>query len=76
MEYVIADFKRWLATKHGLRFQRDFWDTRIRDEAHYAEKFRYVCDNPVRKRLCASAREWPAIIAFDTDSGMAHTRNG
>ena len=49
---VIGDFKRYLTLHHGIRFQRDFWDTRLRDDAHYGEKFR----NPVRKGLCAAAR--------------------
>ena len=66
---LVANFKHLLAARYGLRFQRDFWDTRLRDEAHYAEKFRYVCNNPVRKGLCASAREWRPVIAFDRESG-------
>ena len=69
MEYVIADLKRWLSTKYGIRFQRDFWDTRLRDDAHYAEKFRYICNNPVRKDLCATARDWPHVIAFSRETG-------
>ena len=66
---MIGDFKRLLASRYGLRFQRDFWDTRIRDNAHYDEKFRYVCNNPVRKGLCARACDWPHAIAFDRVTG-------
>ena len=66
---LIGDFKRLVTSRYGLRFQRNFWDTRIRDEAHYAEKFRYVCNNPVRKGLCACACDWPYVIAFDRESG-------
>ena len=69
MERAIADFKRWLATKFGLGFQRGFWDTRLRDEAQFAEKFAYICNNPVRKGLCQVAREWPHVIAFDRVTG-------
>ena len=69
MERAIADFKRWMATKFGLGFQRDFWDTRLRDEAQFAEKFAYICNNPVRKGLCQVAREWPHVIAFDGVTG-------
>ena len=69
MERAIADFKRWLATKFGLGFQRDFWDTRLRDEAQFAEKFAYICNNPVRKGLCQVTREWPHVIAFDRVTG-------
>ena len=76
MEYVIADFKRWLSTEFGLRFQRDFWDTRLRDDAHYAEKFRYICNNPVRKGLCVLARDWPYVIAFDRVTGVERRHRG
>ena len=53
---MVGDFKRLLTVRHGLRFQRDFWDTRLRDEAQFAEKFAYICNNPVRKGLCQEAR--------------------
>ena len=69
LESVVTDFKHALSRRFGLRFQRDFWDTRLRDDAHYADKFRYVCNNPVRKGLCATAREWPYVIAFDRETG-------
>ena len=66
---VIANWKHWLTARYGIAFQANFWDTRLRDETHYADKFRYVCNNPVRKGLCASAREWRPVIAFDRESG-------
>ena len=66
---VVSNWKHWLTAKFGIAFQGNFWDTRLRDEAHYAEKFRYICNNPVRKGLCATAREWPHVIAFDRQSG-------
>ena len=69
MEYVIADFKRWLSTKYGLRFQRDFFDTRLRDDAHFAEEYDYILGNPVRKGLCATPEEWPYSIAFSRING-------
>ena len=69
LESVVADFKHAVSRRFGLKFQRDFWDTRLRDDAHYAEKFRYICNNPVRKGLCATARDWPHVIAFDRETG-------
>ena len=71
---VIGDFKRYLNGQFGICFQENFWDTRLRDEAHYAEKFRYICNNPVRKGLCSTAREWPHVIAFDRQSGEERMR--
>ena len=65
---IIGHWKHYVAEHYGLRFQRDFWDTRLRDAAHYAEKFDYVCRNPVRKGLVATPRDWPYVIAFDRES--------
>ena len=69
MERTVADTKRWLSAAYGLRFQRGFFETRLRNDAHHAEKFCYICRNPVRKGLCASARAWPFVISFDRTTG-------
>ena len=69
MTAVIADFKRYLATFCGLSFQSGYFDTRIRDEAHYAEKWNYIVRNPVARGLAATPREWPHVIAFDRATG-------
>ena len=73
-EAVIGDFKRYLTLHCEIEFQKDFWDTRLRNEAHYAEKFRYICNNPVRKGLCEVARDWAHVIAFNRETGeeLAH----
>ena len=69
MMAVIAGFKRYLSTAHHIRFQRDFFDTRIRDAAHFAEKWDYIVRNPVCRGLCESPREWPHVIAYDPATG-------
>ena len=69
MVSIIQHFKSYLVRNHGLRFQRDFFDTRIRDDAHYAEKFSYILGNPVRRDLCATPEEWPYSIAFNRTDG-------
>ena len=66
---VISDFKHAVSRRFAIRFQRDFFDTRLRDDAHYAEKFDYVCNNPVRKGLCAIVRDWPHVIVFNRETG-------
>jgi len=66
---VVADFKRYLATTSGLSFQNGYFDTRIRDDAHFAEKWYYIVRNPVAKGLVATPREWPHVIAFDRATG-------
>ena len=76
LPHVICHWKHYLAEHYGLRFQRDFWDTRLRDDAHFAESFRYICNNPVRKGLCAKAIDWPHVIAFDRATGEERAHRG
>ncbi len=68
-EYAIANFKHLLSRRYGLKFQRDFFDTRLRDDAHFAEKYGYILGNPVRKGLCGEPSQWPYSIAFSRATG-------
>ena len=74
LPHVIQHWKHYVSEHCGVHFQKDFWDTRLRDDAHYAEKFRYICNNQVRKGLCATARDWRHVIAFNRETGdeLAH----
>jgi len=69
LEHVIGDWKHYLAAKFDLDFQKNFFDTRIRDAPHYAEKWDYIIRNPVTRRLVATPREWPYVIAFSRETG-------
>jgi putative transposase len=40
-------------------WQRDCWDTQLRQTHHYRGKWEYVVQNPVRKGLVASPEQWP-----------------
>ena len=42
-----------------LVWQRDVWDTVIRDQTTLAEKISYIQNNPVRRGLVHSPSEWP-----------------
>jgi len=66
---VIGHWKSYLAIQKGIRFQVNFFDTRIRDAAHYAEKWNYICQNPVARGLVEAPREWKYVIAFDPATG-------
>ena len=68
MASVIGDWKRWHALHSGVQWQENFFDHRIRTDAEWDEKFRYVRNNPVVKGLCARAADWPwQIIGTDDD---------
>ena len=67
MTAVVQHFKSYLARTYGIDSQRGFFETRIRDDVHMSEKARYICGNPVRKGLCATADDWPYSFSFEAD---------
>jgi len=40
-------------------WQRSFWDTQLRKEERYSEKWEYVRQNPLRKGLVSRPEDWP-----------------
>jgi REP element-mobilizing transposase RayT len=44
--------------RRGAFWQKDYFDTRIRDAAHLAQAIRYVDQNPTKAKLASDAREW------------------
>ena len=59
MSKVIADFKAWLAKRHGIHWQRDFFDHRLRGWESAVEKAKYIRMNPVRAGLVVRSEDWP-----------------
>ena len=43
----------------ALRWQREYWDTFMRDEAQEKIAIRYIENNPVKARLCNLREQWP-----------------
>jgi putative transposase len=58
MKKTIADWKKYLAREHGVSWQRDFFDHRLRDHHEAGEKLDYILMNPVRRGLCERAEDW------------------
>jgi putative transposase len=62
IETWIAYWKREFSLKHGRKewkFQPRGWHHRLRDGESYSEKWIYVQENPLRKRLVRRMEEWP-----------------
>lgn len=58
----ISFWKSMLRKKIGVtagRWQRDFWDRRLRSNQKYNEVWQYILNNPVRKGLVRNAFDWP-----------------
>ena len=65
---LIRDYKRITAKIAGVRWQRNFFDHRLRHSESLAEKFAYICQNPVRAGLILSENDWPYILIPDQQS--------
>ena len=59
MKSVISDCKSWLAKQYGIKWQRDFFDHRIRSWESAQEKATYIRMNPVRAGLVTNPKDWP-----------------
>ncbi len=56
---TVRHWKHWLAAQHGISWQIDFFDHRLRNDESFEEKVRYVLENPVRAGLAAHWEQWP-----------------
>jgi len=61
----------------ALRWQREYWDTYMRDEAQEKTAVRYIENNPVKAKLCATTEQWPFSSAkFRDEYARLLTPNG
>jgi len=61
MERVIERWKRYAARNARIRWQRDFFDHRLRSDESFDEKAAYILRNPVRAGLANEPGNWPYI---------------
>jgi putative transposase len=57
---IVGEWKHWLAHKHHVSWQENFFDHRIRSEADWG-KGEYILQNPVRAGLVEQAEDWPWV---------------
>ena len=65
MSRVIGDWKHFHKRVHGIVWQEDFFDHRLRDDERGEQlsvKMNYIRQNPVVAGLCARAEDWPWVI--------------
>ncbi len=58
---VISKWKEWTAKQTGVKWQRDFFEHRLRKEESRREKADYILLNPVRKGLVPKPEDWPYV---------------
>ena len=47
------------ARRAALQWQREYWDTFMRDEEQERKAVRYIENNPVKAKLCCADKDWP-----------------
>ncbi|MEY4299809.1 MAG: hypothetical protein RIR25_1045, partial [Verrucomicrobiota bacterium] len=68
----IAAFKKFTARTLGIRWQRGFFDHRLRHEESEREKADYILRNPGRAGLVAQWEQWPhCFMAPDAFRSLA-----
>jgi len=67
---VIGQWKEFTAKRLGLKWQRDFFDHRLRTAESFREKSDYILNNPVRRGLVRCAEDWP-YVWMHTQSGLS-----
>jgi REP-associated tyrosine transposase len=58
MKTAVKNWNKFVVEKHGVEWQSDFFDHRLRDHHQLVEKTGYILMNPVRKGLCERVRDW------------------
>ena len=59
---IISDFKRATVKFADIRWQRNFFDHRLRHDESLEEKSAYIRNNPVRAGLVRGEEDWPYVL--------------
>ena len=65
MAKMVREWKRYLAAQHGIEWQREFFEHRLRSHESTDQKVRYIMQNPVRAGLVEQAAAWPWVLTLD-----------
>jgi putative transposase len=68
LQTIVSNWKKFLARTAAIRWQKDFFDHRLRDHHQLIEKMNYILMNPVRKRLCNRPEEWPWLFRGESEN--------
>ncbi len=60
---LIRDFKRITARMAKVKWQRNFFDHRLRHDESEVEKAAYIRANPIRAGLIGEEEKWPYVIS-------------
>ena len=59
---IMSKWKEWTAKHLAIRWQRDFFEHRLRRDESIREKADYILANPVRAGLVTRAEDWAFVF--------------
>jgi len=59
---VVGNFKRATTKFASVKWQRNFFDHRLRHDESFLEKAAYIRNNPVRASLVSTEEDWPYVL--------------
>jgi putative transposase len=62
IQTIVSKWKEWTAKTLQIKWQRDFFEHRLRKEESFREKANYVLANPVRPGLVKKSEDWPYVF--------------
>lgn len=62
LESTVSSWKRLAAKRLKIRWQRGFFDHRLRSESSAQQKWKYVMQNPVRAGFVSKPKDWPYVL--------------
>jgi putative transposase len=65
LHLVVSKWKEWTAKTLRIKWQRDFFEHRLRSDESRREKADYVLNNPVRQNFVQRAEDWPFVYFAD-----------
>ncbi len=69
---TVSEWKRFMAREHGIKWQSDFFEHRLRNDMAFVEKANYIRMNPVRRGLVTSPEQWPYIYLVGRGGNLMH----
>jgi putative transposase len=55
----VKSWKRYLSKKNEVKWQKGWFDHRLRANESYSQKFDYIIENPIRAGLAEEPLQWP-----------------
>ena len=64
MSEVLRNWRSYVARNLKLRWQRGYFDHRIRNGENWRTKAEYIRKNPIRQGLISDGTPWPYVLEY------------